>query len=255
MDSEKLESIAWRGSARKAKKTGPERSRYGIYSEKPKKRHLSALACSRRSFRWRVCSQIRLHRTFPLTLTGLTAEGDSWCEALNGSIISWPAVREYLRLRHADTLSRFTDLERPNNSRLSDIRYARKAGGFAFEYWCQGGDLQDIGHLLQTFERSLSKFNKPGKISDEQLQVIERLRRSVCNHVANLEEGPPNKDIWKLTLEQREALLQKWQAEISPAGICDRIAEVHLRHQKAISRRHRAREDLEARILSGGEQS
>ena len=85
-----------------------------------------------------------------IDVIGLYTEGVSWCASLNGDCLSWPAVQQYLQDRPA-ILRSFTDLEYVGQERLSDIRLARKAGGFAYEYWCSGGDLKDVELLLQHF--------------------------------------------------------------------------------------------------------
>ena len=69
---------------------------------------------------------------------GLTTEGTSWCESLNSDVLSWPAVRELLKSRYPAILERFAGLEKVDSSRISDIRLARKAGGFAFDFWGTG---------------------------------------------------------------------------------------------------------------------
>lgn len=81
---------------------------------------------------------------------GLYTEGVSWCASLNGDYLSWPAVQQYLQNQPA-ILRSFTDLGYVGQERFSDIRLARKAGGFAYEYWCSGGDLKDVELLLQHF--------------------------------------------------------------------------------------------------------
>ena len=85
-----------------------------------------------------------------IDVTGLYTEGVSWCASLNGDCLSWPAVQQYLQ-GQPTILRSFTDLEYVGQERLSDIRLARKAGGFAYEYWCSGGDLKDVELLLQHF--------------------------------------------------------------------------------------------------------
>ena len=76
------------------------------------------------------------HRDVILNSAGLWTEGVSWCESLNTSTLSWPAVREYLKHGDPAALACFVDIENTDQTRLADIRLARKVGGFAFEFWC-----------------------------------------------------------------------------------------------------------------------
>ena len=105
-------------------------------------------------------------------MLGLYTEGVSWCESLNSDCLSWPAVREYLQ-DQPSVLKSFTDIEDVGQERLSDIRLARKAGGFAFEYWCSEGDLKDVELLLQHFNAVAGDYHWLDH-ADEGFPIISR---------------------------------------------------------------------------------
>lgn len=182
----------------------------------------------------------------------LTTEGTSWCCSLNLQALSWPAVRELLKNKYPAILERFTGLEQVEEAILSDVKLARKAGGFAYEYWCTGGDLRDIDRLLQKFKDMLDNPDQQDESDDEfdsktKTRVMESIRWN-AEAVANSTVSG-NGDVWGLTLTQRQGLLEQWKVEIDPRTILDRTAEIHRRHQAAISRRYKAYDEVDARCL------
>lgn len=183
---------------------------------------------------------------------GLSCEGSSWCESLNNNFLSWPAVREHLSSKHEQILSCFTCLEKPDESRISDIRLARKVGGFAFEYWCQAGDLNDINQLVERFDTLLGTFDRADSPDLQHREASERLRRTVLQNAGDVQSQGAAKDIWSLNMQERDALLKTWEGEIPMASILDRIAEVHRRHESAVSRKRGVNDDLDARVLEKG---
>jgi len=182
--------------------------------------------------------------------TGLWTEGTAWCESINGNTISWPAVRELLERTSSGTLDRFTKLEKVDESSLSDIRLARKAGGFAFEYWCLGGDIKDIRSLRQQFLTILGRNVFPSTRDDTSELTEERvLARIVTNAEFALRESNFG-DIWGLSLSERENLLQRWASQIDAHTVADRAAEIHRRHQLAVRRRVELHQDTDSRALA-----
>lgn len=159
-------------------------------------------------------------------MAGLTTEGISWCESLNMQTLSWPAVRELLKAKYPAALDRFAGLEKVEQSTISDIRLARKAGGFAFEYWSMGGDIKDIDRLLQKFNSMLGNEPDSADESDSDLQTRQRVMDRIywnANSTFHTKETSTD-DVWNLNLDERQALLQKWKKEIDPQTILDRTA-------------------------------
>lgn len=163
--------------------------------------------------------------------------------------MSWPAARDHLRDKHPDILGRFTGLERVDQSILSDIRLARKAGGFAFEYWCAGGDIKDTNRLLEHFNTLLgnARFSDDHVIHDD--NALTRVWTTFEGNAANIANASDAGDVWKMSLGGRQQLLQTWKEEIDPRTVLDRTAEIHRRHRAAISRKQQARNDIDMRCL------
>lgn len=57
-------------------------------------------------------------------------------------------------------------------------------------------------------------------------------------------------NVWRLSLLEREKLLLQWKEEIEPRTILDRTAEIHRRHQAAVSRKREVFSELDARSLA-----
>lgn len=183
---------------------------------------------------------------------GLITEGISWCESLNTQSMSWPAVREHLKKNYPTTLQCFTALEQVGEATLADIRLARKAGGFAFEYWCDGNDLQDIDQLLAHFQSLLGatyEFQDEADDSDMRTRsdVLDKIYSNINKAIKARSSSTP--DVWVMTMNERQALLQRWTAEIEPQTISDRTAEIHRRHQEAVSRRYKVLANINVRCL------
>ena len=183
----------------------------------------------------------------------LTNEGTSWCESLSSQALSWPAVREHLKRSYPDTLKSFTALEQVEEAKLSDIRLARKAGGFAFEFWSCGGDIQDINRLLAHFESLLGDTHEFQEDADDhdvhtRSRVLDQIFWN-ADAAAKTNASSEN-DIWRLTLSERKDLLERWTVEIEPQTISDRTAEIHRRHQAATLRRQQLLNYIDARILA-----
>ena len=185
-------------------------------------------------------------------LIGLTTEGTSWCESLNSAALSWPAVRELLKARYPAVLQCFTSIEEVEESTLSDIRLARKAGGFAYEYWCNGGDIKDVDRLLQKFNAMLGNgYDSPDE-SDGELETRQRVMDKIYRNAHSLAHSllSLDDDVWHMDLSQRQDLVQKWKEEIGPKMILDRTAEIHRRHQAAIARKNSVYRDMDTRCLA-----
>lgn len=145
----------------------------------------------------------------------LWTEGTSWCESFNnGDIPCWPAVRELLEHSHPNVMNQFTKLENVGETKLSDIRLARKAGGFAFEYWCRGGDLKDIESLLSFFKTLIGRDPFPGRIEDDYATVEQRVYTDISSNAVMAAYDTSSDSIWDLSLAEREKLLLQWVNKI-----------------------------------------
>ena len=219
-----------------------------------RKPHLRKVERVRRIVRSRVHSHFFLGYILATDygILGLTTEGTSWCESLNTDVLSWPAVRELLSSRYPAILERFAGLEKVDSSRISDIRLARKAGGFAFEFWGTGGDINDVDRLLDKFSSMLGdQFEFQDDADESDLRTKHRVLDCIALNATNAAASDPSSDcdVWQLSLKERQLLLNKWKEEIDPQTILDRTAEIHRRHQAAIAKRYKVFHDIDARCL------
>jgi hypothetical protein len=150
-------------------------------------------------------------------------------------------------------LQSFTALQQVEESRISDIRLARKAGGFAYDFWCKGGDIHDINRLLAHFSallRSTNEFQDDAK--DHDFQTRSRVLDNIYwNANAAVQSNTTSEaDVWRMNLGERQALLEKWQEEIDSQTILDRTVEIHCRHQAAVRARSEIIQAIDARCLS-----
>ena len=140
--------------------------------------------------------------------------------------------------------------------KLSRIRTARQAGGFAFDYWAHGGDLSDIESLVNCFDSMLGRNELPPlKPTSEKvtsweternprdslvLQVIDNAKRVNETRISGA---------WTMPLADRLKKIKGWEDDLGPFWVVDQAVEVHRRYQSAITRFDQAREELDAPLL------
>lgn len=183
-------------------------------------------------------------------MLGLTREGVGWCEALNQEYASWPAIRGHLKRNYKTAFDSFVGLESIDEARLSDIRLARKAGGFAFEYWCQGGDIKDVNQLLEHFETMLGSNNSLKSMGDVDERSRDRVLATITKNAQRVGSRGNDNDVWALALKNRRELSRKWKEEVNPWTIVDQTAEIHRRHQSAVTKKKDLTQKINARCLA-----
>ena len=140
-------------------------------------------------------------------------------------------------------------MESVGEATLTDIRIARKIGGFAFEFWCSGGDLKDVERLLQTFDAAASEDPRRGPFSLRVQEAVGKLRAGLHIHAEALAKRPESADIWRLPLAEREKMFASWEEQIERQSIIDRTAEIHHRHTAAMKRKRHAYDNINLRSL------
>ncbi len=180
-----------------------------------------------------------------LMLLGLGIEGTGMCTSLNQGLMNWPAVSGHLERNYNSVYRSFADVEHVDvDQKLSEVRISRQAGGFAFEFWCSGGDLNDIESLLESFHTMLGRNITQGASfdSDHDPQARSKVVSQVSQNAVQL-SGIAGDDIWAMSLTERLQSVKKWQEEIGPAKIADQAIELHRRHQAALQRLNQVRVD------------
>ena len=92
---------------------------------------------------------------------------------------------------------------------------------------------------------------------DGDLRTRYRVLDNIAMNAANTAASDPSSgsDVWKLTLKERQHLLNQWKEEIDPQTILDRTAEIHRRHQAAVSNKYNVYHDIDARCLQDRKQT
>lgn len=180
-------------------------------------------------------------------LLDLTAEGVGRCEALSAVDLSWHAVQDHLRLKYPEIYSQFTMLGSSEYG-MSELRLARKAGGFAFYYWAEGGDINNLRQLPSEFAAHLGvdisrDENALGGIT------IEKLLVKVASHAQLQATLAASHNVWSLSLSGRKELLNQWTSELDVIVSVEQLVEIHRRHQIALKDKRAANDDIDARCL------
>ena len=168
---------------------------------------------------------------------------------MNQDYISWPAIRGHLKLNYKAAFDSFVSLESVGEAKLSDIRLARKAGGFAFEYWCQGGDIKDVDQLLERFETMLGSNDSLSGMENAD-ETKDRVLATIARNAEQVRSSKRESNVWTLGLKERKELSMKWKEEVGPWTIIDQAAEIHRRHQSAVSRKRDVNQKIDARRLA-----
>lgn len=155
-----------------------------------------------------------------------------------------------MKINYETAFNSFVGLESIDEAKLSDIRLARKAGGFAFEYWCQGGDIKDVNQLLERFETMLGSNDSLRGMEDADERSRERILATITRNAERIGSSDLESDVWTLALKERKALSKKWKEEVNPWTIIDQAAEIHRRHQSAVSKKKSAGQKIDARCLA-----
>ena len=182
----------------------------------------------------------------------LSTHGRGWCEAFNSGNLTWAAVQEHLRSKYKDAFESFSKVEPIRPRKASDLRSVRNGhGGFAFAYWCDGGDLEDIRGLARFFRYFIGETES---LSADESSSSGASSSPIPPYQFPLPSSHTSKDstndVWSLTMQSREDLIAKWKGEISIFDSADKLAEVHQRYLKAQKEKKEVHEAVDARCLA-----
>ena len=133
---------------------------------------------------------------------------------------------------------------------LTDIRLARKAGGYAYEFWCQGGDIRDLDHLMALFDTLLGRHHTCREPEAWETRTRERLLANVKSNAEHVTTIFAASNLWTTPLVERQKIIDNLKAEVNPWTTADSLVEVHRRHQAAVSRKREARAAVDRRCLA-----
>ena len=167
------------------------------------------------------------------------------------------AIRSHVQARDPKIFDDLTSVEHVDGGqKMSRIRTARQAGGFAFDYWAHGGDLSDIESLVISFDTMLGRNELPPmKPTSEKASSWETERNprdslilQVLDNARRVSETQ-NSGAWTMSLADRLKKIKGWEEELGPFWVVDQAVEVHRRYQSALTRFEQAREELDAPLL------
>lgn len=194
---------------------------------------------------------------FANRFSGLWLQGSSFSNALSSPAANWMAIRSHVQASDPAIFDDLTSVEHVDGEqKLSRIRIARQAGGFAFDYWALGGDLRDIESLVICFDTMLGKNELPPlKPTSEKASSWETGRNprdslilQVLDNARRMSETRTS-GAWTMPLADRLKKIKGWEEELGPFWVVDQAVEVHRRYQSALTRVERAREELDAPLL------
>ena len=179
----------------------------------------------------------------------LFRDGLGWAEALSKDMLGWHSLKDHLRTHHTTIYHHFASLEKIDTD-VTDLRRTKGYSGFAYEFWMSGGDIQDVNALLDVLNTLLGDCDISSSSASSSLQFKEKIFAAVkCN--TRLETGHSDSNqIWSLSLEERQNLVAQWIRELNPYKVCEGLAEIHRRHQEALSRKKLANLAIDARCLA-----
>lgn len=176
----------------------------------------------------------------------------NWAQGLNQEV-SWPALRQHLKATDKRAFEALNKIELIDGKSSKDSRIAKRAGGFAYEFWCQGGDIKDVDHLLDCFSKKLESHHGMIGMTDFNKSVEqskERIQNAISKNAERMAGITVGNDIWALPMSDRQLLLQKWKRELDPWTVVDQTAEVYRRYLMAAAQTTANRDEMYLRCLS-----
>ena len=178
-------------------------------------------------------------------LLALEADGLGWAESLTKSELGWCPVRDHLRVHH------YAEYRQLNIQLAGGVQTCKRSiryGGFVYEFWAEGGDIENMEQLLAAADTLLGSCELKHE-SDPSIaaKFKERLLETIkSNAVKVTSKTDP---IWSLSTPERHALISQWNKEMNHWKLCDAITEVHRRHHAARNRMYEAYHKHDVRAL------
>ncbi|KAL8945029.1 MAG: hypothetical protein Q9216_000013 [Gyalolechia sp. 2 TL-2023] len=187
----------------------------------------------------------------------LSDEGTRCCESLNSRVLTWAAVRDHLKRHFPSAFQDFSKCVSPLEQQIEDLRKKRSAaGGFAFEYWCTGGDLAEMEKFSREID-TLFGTAVPDSSSSDDLSQSEDLSAQFSALELKIPVKYPHGDFdcdaWALPMDVREAWVARWKSELGIASSADKLAEVQRRYTEARGTKQEIHNELDARCLADQE--
>ncbi|KAL9044740.1 MAG: hypothetical protein Q9214_002142, partial [Letrouitia sp. 1 TL-2023] len=184
-------------------------------------------------------------------MAGLYKEGVGWCDAFKSKgELTWNVVKSFFKKQYPGVFQSFNNIKSPRAEELTDLHRARSGdGGYAFEYWCTGGDINDIEGFRDYVQSMLEDCSPPSdsSASESSLSAPNQIRSD--NSRAKSTHESVHQDVWALSLAEREQLITKWKAELGRFTTVDKLVEVHRRFCIVKDMQRQAQLNMDARLI------
>ena len=213
-------------------------------------------ASLRQSFRYSCAETTKLNKAYQC-VKRLSEEGSRYCEALNSHTLTWASVSDYLRRNYWNAFREFVNCLTSKEQRTEDVRKRRStAGGFAFEYWCNGGDLADVRNLMREIQGFFGQ-RTPYYSSPDDSSVSESASIGSSAHATEVSVIHPSGvfegDAWSMPMDMRAAWVARWKSELGTSSSGDKLAEIQRRYIAARKRKQEVHNEADAKCLAGQE--
>ena len=156
-------------------------------------------------------------------------------------------MKQLLHTKYPRMFRSFASVESTHDEKLTDVRRARSnKGGFAFEYWCRGGDIDDVQGFLDYRDSVLEKMNpaQESRSSDGSSN-----HRVTLSRKSSFGSSDKTHDAWSLPLAERTKLIAQWKKEIGRYTSVDALIEIHRRFWVAKNDRKKIQNKFDARCI------
>lgn len=159
-------------------------------------------------------------------------------------------VKSFFKTQYPEVFQSFNSVKSPRDQVLDDLHRARSGdGGYAFEFWCTGGDVHDIEGFRAYVKSMIDACSPPsGSSTSEPSQSTPSQIRSDDSRAMSTHEGV-YLDVWALSLAEREQLIAKWKAELGPYATVDKLVEVQRRFCVVKDMQRQAQLKMDARLI------
>lgn len=191
------------------------------------------------------------------SVNALSDEGTRCCESLNSRVLTWAAVKDHLKRNYSSAFHDFVKCLSHKEQQVEDVRKKRSAaGGFAFEYWCNGGDLADCRRFMREIATYFGKTT-PDSGSSDASSESEGSSMESSVHQLEVPAIYPHSDFegdaWAMPKDVRAAWIAKWKSELGTFSNADKLAEVQRRYIAAREKKQEIHNEVGARCLADQE--
>ena len=103
---------------------------------------------------------------------------------------------------------------------------------------------------MDHFETMLGSNDSLSGMEDADECSRDRVLATIKKNAERAGSSGNENDVWTLTLKERKELSKKWKEEVNPWTIIDQAAEIHRRHQSAVSKKKGVSQKIDARCLA-----